>query len=185
MKPAPILPEPIKPAFLHVLGAAEHFLLPTCRACGSGSVALSSEPGTLSKILSNTKVILAGSITLESFFRRIPKQEQHPPPTTAAQPQPGSTAQHAGAASGALQEGAAPASRLPVRPAEKIMPEKIPLVGGHAEDSMQERRKRLLRAAQQRVDRLVRCCLAPFTFVHCAGARLLWESLGCPRMGAG
>ena len=118
------------------------------------------------------QLMLAGSITLESFFKRIPKQEQHPPPGAAAWPLPGRTAQHAGAARGVLQEGAGLGSMLA-------------RARGHAEDSTQERRERILRAAQQRIDRLVRCCAALCTTVHCAAARSLRESPGCPKTGAG
>lgn len=85
-----------------------------------------------------TRLLPAGSITLESFFRRIPKEEQHPPP--------GSTAQ---------QEGQASASLLPAQLAEDSMLEKASKARGYAGDSATERRERLLRAVQQRIDRLV------------------------------
>ncbi len=74
---------------------------------------------------------------MESFFKRIPKQED-PSSESAAQ-----------------QEGQASASVLPGQVAENSRIEEMSKARGHAGDSAQERRERLMRAAQQRIEKLV------------------------------
>ncbi|CAL5223634.1 g6178 [Coccomyxa viridis] len=78
----------------------------------------------------------AGGVTLDSFFKRIPKQEDSP------------------SGSAAQQGGQASASALPAQVAEDNRLEKATKDRGHTGDSAQERRERLMRAAQQRLDML-------------------------------
>ena len=98
-------------------------------------------------------------MTLDSFFKRIPKQED------------------SSSGGAAQQEGQASASALPGHVAGSSRLGKESKARGHAGDSAQERRERLIRAAQQRIDKLVGGRLM-FSQV-CFAAMVLCDMLPC------
>lgn len=105
----------------------------------------------LARTLNDAAVHFAGGVTLEDFFRRIPKQDTH----NEQQSPSSSTAQQAGGASSAVQaEDAGPVT--PVIPGNVQKRVHMPAGHGHAGDSPEARRQRLLRAVQQRMEVVVR-----------------------------
>jgi len=99
----------------------------------------------------NASVHSAGGVTLENFFRRIPKQDTHdkPPPLLS------STAQQTGGASSAVEtEDAGPSTLVIPGSVQKRV--NMPSGYGHAGDSPEARRQRLLLAVQQRMEVMVR-----------------------------
>ena len=121
------------------------------------SLSIDASARFLARTSYDAAVHFAGGVTLEDFFRRIPKQDTH----NEQQPPPSSAAQQAGGASSAVKsEDAGPsATAIPGSVQERVH---MPLGYGHAGDSPAERRQRLLLAAQQRMEVMV----GHFGFLH-------------------
>ena len=114
------------------------------------SLGIDTSAGFLACTLYDAAVHFAGGVTLEDFFRRIPKQDTH----SEQQSPPSGTEKQAGGASSAVKpEDAGPST--PAIPGGVQRRVQTPAGCGHAGDSPEARRERLLLAVQQRMEVMV------------------------------